>query len=53
MKCSKCDEAHERGEFGLQRNTEHEAIDADYEPVWDLCPCKCHEELNLLYGEDD
>ena len=42
--CNKCDEYHERGEFGLRRSTAHEAIDADYEPIEDVCPCKCHAD---------
>ena len=40
--CVWCRDAHEAGEFGLRRSTAHEAMDADYEPIWDVCPCKCH-----------
>ena len=53
MTCNKCNGAHEAGEFGLRRSTAHEAIDADYEPIWDVCPCKCHASEPLPHGWEE
>ena len=53
MPCNKCNGAHEAGEFGLRRSTAHEAIDADYEPIWDVCPCKCHASEPLPHGWEE